>query len=134
MALEGHRWACRVLLNSNTFGPWGLLQTSAAERFQVVRPFDRVSHQHLTLDPGQRDVGLRAAQLLQGRPGEVVVACHGGVINAYVGEVIGLDTAMFFRPAHASVHRVRAHELTRALWSLNETHHLVGEGIDLVSY
>ena len=70
-----------------------------------------------------------------GHPGQrVVVACHGGVINAYVGEVIGLDTAMFFRPAHASVHRVRAHDLTRALWSLNETHHLVGEGIDLVSY
>jgi len=81
----------------------------------------------------------RAVNVIEGiaasHPGQrIVVACHGGVINAYVGEVIGLDTAMFFRPAHASVHRVRAHELTRALWSLNETHHLVGEGIDLVSY
>jgi len=73
--------------------------------------------------------------ILISHPGErVVVACHGGVINAYVGEVIGLETAMFFRPAHASVHRVRAHDTTRALWSLNETHHLLGEGIDLVSY
>ena len=72
----------------------------------------------ISLHPGQR----------------VVVACHGGVINAYVGEVLGLQTGMFFRPAHASVHRLRAHDLTRALWSLNETHHLVGEGIDLVSF
>jgi broad specificity phosphatase PhoE len=64
----------------------------------------------------------------------VVVACHGGVINAYVGEVLGLDVAMFFRPAHASVHRLTAKDHVRALQSLNETHHLAGESDELVTY
>lgn len=68
-------------------------------------------------------------------PGQrVVIACHGGVINAYLGEVLGIETAMFFRPAHASVHRVRAHETTRAVWSLNETHHLGHEDDGLLTF
>lgn len=73
--------------------------------------------------------------IVASHPGQrVVVACHGGVINAYVGEVLGLATAMFFRPAHASVHRVRAHGETRALGSLNEIIHLDGADPSLVTY
>lgn len=64
----------------------------------------------------------------------VVIACHGGVINAYVGEILGLETAMFFRPAHASVQRVRARSTVRALGSLNETHHLTEVDPGLLSY
>ena len=67
-------------------------------------------------------------------PGQrVVVACHGGVINAFIGEILGLPQAMWFRPAHASVHRVRVHEQTRAIYSLNETHYLAGEDPALVT-
>lgn len=73
--------------------------------------------------------------ILASHPGQrVVVACHGGVINAYLGEVLGIGTAMFFRPAHASVHRVRAHDDTRALGSLNEIIHLDEPGEGLVTY
>ncbi len=47
--------------------------------------------------------------ILATHPGErVVVACHGGVINAYIGHIIGVDYDMFFRPAHASVSIVLA--------------------------
>jgi broad specificity phosphatase PhoE len=54
----------------------------------------------------------------------VVVACHGGVINAYVGHIIGTKFDMFFRPAHTSVSIVAAGEGIRAVHSLNDTHHL----------
>ena len=54
----------------------------------------------------------------------VVVACHGGVINAFIGHVIGSAYDMFFQPAHTSVHIVAAGNGVRALHRLNDTHHL----------
>lgn len=55
----------------------------------------------------------------------VVVACHGGVINAYAGHIIGTKYDMFFRPAHTSINIVAAGGLIRALFRLNDTHHLI---------
>jgi broad specificity phosphatase PhoE len=54
----------------------------------------------------------------------VVIACHGGVINAYVGHIIGSSYDMFFRPAHASISVVAAGDELRALHRLNDVHHL----------
>lgn len=59
-----------------------------------------------------------------GEEARVVIACHGGVINAYTGFVIATSYDMYFRPAHASVHVVRAKGDNRALHSLNDTRHL----------
>lgn len=55
----------------------------------------------------------------------VVVACHGGVINAYVGWVLGLDRDMWFRPSHTAVScvRVGSHG-RRALQYLGDVQHL----------
>lgn len=65
----------------------------------------------------------------------IVVACHGGVINAYIGSVLGIsDEDMWFRPNHASVHRVVAHGDRRVVRSLNETHHLSAVDPELVSW
>ena len=55
----------------------------------------------------------------------VVVACHGGVINAYVGHVIGSRFDMFFRPAHTSLNVVAAGDGLRALYRLNDAQHLL---------
>lgn len=59
-------------------------------------------------------------------PGErVVVVCHGGVINAYLADVLGLDRVLFFAPAYTSVHRVLvARDGRRGVGSMNETAHL----------
>jgi broad specificity phosphatase PhoE len=35
--------------------------------------------------------------------GDLVVICHGGVINAYLGPLIGIEHAMFFIPENTSV-------------------------------
>lgn len=55
----------------------------------------------------------------------VVVACHGGVINAYLADIVGTATDMFFRPAHTAVNMVRAAAGgRRAIESIGDTGHL----------
>lgn len=57
----------------------------------------------------------------------VVVICHGGVINVYLADVLGLDRLLWFEPAYTSVSRVRvARTGERSLVTLNETAHLLG--------
>lgn len=64
----------------------------------------------------------------------IVIACHGGVINAYVAHIIGARYDMFFRPAHASVSVVAAGHGMRAVHMLNDTHHLSAAGGHFVSH
>src|SRR4029079_10218897 len=57
--------------------------------------------------------------------GRVVVVCHGGAINAYVGHVAGIDRPLCFEPAYASISRVAASRGgVRSIVSVNETAHL----------
>jgi probable phosphoglycerate mutase len=64
----------------------------------------------------------------------VVVACHGGVINAYLAHYLGIDYDMFFRPPHTAVNVVLAGDHgVRALKSLGDVNHLLGED-GLVTY
>ena len=64
----------------------------------------------------------------------VVIACHGGVINAYVGYIIGTPYDMFFRPAHTSVNIVASGHGVRAVHSLNDIHHLETNDGSFVSH
>jgi probable phosphoglycerate mutase len=55
----------------------------------------------------------------------VVVVCHGGAINAYLGHVIGVERPLWFEPAYASISRVAASRTgVRSIVSINETGHL----------
>ncbi len=61
----------------------------------------------------------------------IVVFCHGGVINAWTGSILGLTPGMFFNPDYTSVNRfLAASSGERSIVSLNETAHLRG-GPDL---
>lgn len=61
----------------------------------------------------------------QGRT--VVVVCHGGVVNIYLGAVLGIATPLWFDPAYTSISRVRANTRgLRSVASVNEVGHLVG--------
>jgi probable phosphoglycerate mutase len=73
--------------------------------------------------------------ILAAHPAQVVVvACHGGVINAYLAHVLGVTGEdMFFRPAHASTHRIAFKGDRRVLGSMNEIHHLLPTD-DLLSW
>ena len=48
-------------------------------------------------------------RIVAAHPGQrVAVVCHGGVINAYAGHVLGIDEPLFFLPAYTSISRVLA--------------------------
>jgi 2,3-bisphosphoglycerate-dependent phosphoglycerate mutase len=55
----------------------------------------------------------------------VAIVCHGGVINLYLGRILGLERALWFEPAYTSVSRVAASRGgPRTIVSVNETAHL----------
>jgi len=70
----------------------------------------------------------RMAELAAAHPGErVAVVCHGGVVNVYLADVIGIDRVLWFDPAYTSVSRVKvSREGIRSIATLNETAHLRG--------
>lgn len=101
MALEGAR---RRFARDRRWEAYPFTESSVDFRRRVANSIEGIIHQH---------------------PGEtVVIACHGGVINAYVADFLDLEPDMFFRPAHASIHRVLARHDRRVMLSLNEMHHL----------
>jgi probable phosphoglycerate mutase len=64
----------------------------------------------------------------------VAVVCHGGVINGYLSEVLGLMefARMFFYPNYTSIHRVAAASTgERSIITINETGHLRGTGLPM---
>ena len=54
----------------------------------------------------------------------VLVFAHGGVINAYVGELLGLGQEMFFLPDNTSLNSVDVAGETRIVRFLNDVLHL----------
>jgi broad specificity phosphatase PhoE len=52
------------------------------------------------------------------------VFAHGGVINAYVGELLGLGQEMFFLPENTSLNSVDVDGETRTVRFLNDVLHL----------
>ena len=80
------------------------------------------------VDPVEFQAGVVEAmdRIIEANPSRTaVVVCHGGVMNAYVGHVLGLEQYMVFQPAYTGVTRVRASSRGhRSLVSLNEHGHL----------
>jgi 2,3-bisphosphoglycerate-dependent phosphoglycerate mutase len=103
------------------------------ERFIKERKWDVYPYTETSAEFGHRVVTAIEGILVTHPAQTVVVACHGGVINAYVGHILGLEVDMFFRPAHASVSRVLAGDGRRVILSLNEVHHLAATDPALVT-
>jgi broad specificity phosphatase PhoE len=65
--------------------------------------------------------------IIADNPGrKVAIACHGGVIQAYVAIVLGLRTDFPFYCFNASITSIRAQGNRRAIWRLNDLAHLEG--------
>jgi broad specificity phosphatase PhoE len=56
--------------------------------------------------------------------GDVVIVAHGGVINAYCGDVLGVPSAMFFLPENTSINSVVIEGDRRTVRFLNDIVHL----------
>lgn len=117
----------RDLIGELVFG--GIRERMLREKSWDVYPFSETSHEFRRRTINAIE-GIIAAN--EGR--RVVVACHGGVINAYIGHIVGSPYDMFFRPSHASINIVAAGEGLRALHRLNDVHHLVGGERSFVSH
>lgn len=76
-------------------------------RTRIASAFDQVLQQHSS--------------------GKVVIACHGGVINTFVAQLLGIERDFWFRTAHCAVNRILVGDGRLAIWNLNETSHLTGE-------
>src|SRR6266480_6934274 len=88
-------------------GSWDTIpgsEGSKAFRERVVTAVDEIASHHI----GER----------------VLVFAHGGVINAYVAEVLGLDKDFFFPCGNTSITAVRATSELRVLFFLNDITHL----------
>lgn len=74
-------------------------------------------------------------QIISQHGGErVAVVCHGGVINSYAGDVLGLDVEGpgFFYPNYTSITRIAASRSgVRSIVTLNETSHLRNTGLPM---
>jgi probable phosphoglycerate mutase len=80
------------------------------------------------IDPRDFQAGVVRAieRVIDANPGGTVgVVCHGGVINAYLAHVLGIDRLLFFLPGYTSISRVAAARTgERTVVSLNEIAHL----------
>ena len=82
--------------------------------------------------PGAEDeAGFRARvrgaieRILERHPAHnLLVFAHGGVVNAYCGEVLGLPQEMFFLPHNACLNSIDVEDGSRRVRFLNDTLHL----------
>ncbi|MEX0754432.1 MAG: histidine phosphatase family protein [Actinomycetota bacterium] len=74
----------------------------------------------------RRRVGDAIDRIVAAHPdGNVAVVCHGGVINAYLGPLLGLtEQAMFFLPENTSVNTVTLDGEDRIVRFLNDVRHV----------
>jgi broad specificity phosphatase PhoE len=99
------------------------------ERNWDVYPFSESSHEFR-----KRAINAVEAAIARNAGERIAIVCHGGVINAYMGHIVGSRYDMMFRPAHTSINVAAAGGDRRVLRSLNDVHHLMtGEG-DFLSY
>jgi len=104
-ALKDERWQAMV---AGDYSMYGI--DPVAFRATVVETMERIVEAH----PG----------------GRVAVVCHGGVINAYVGFVVGIDRLGWYNPDYTSLNRIAASRGgVRSVLALNETAHLRGTGL-----
>jgi broad specificity phosphatase PhoE len=102
-----------------------------SEDEEVARKF-RDQEATFSMSPGGESGGeLRARVVpaieaaLEGAGGDVLVVTHGGVINAYLGHIMGVAHDMFYLPENTSLNTVIADGDVREMRFLNDVRHLV---------
>ena len=70
-------------------------------------------------------VGAAIERIVDRHPeGNLIVICHGGVINVYLGPLLGLSQEMFFLPENTSLNSVLIDGPDRRVRFLNDVLHL----------
>jgi broad specificity phosphatase PhoE len=72
-----------------------------------------------------RVVDAVESEILAHPEGDIWIVCHGGVINAYIGMVLGIrDQEMFFLPPNTSINTVLVEGQDRRVWFLADDTHV----------
>lgn len=103
-------------------------------RMLTERNWDVYPHSEPSYDFRKRCINAIEAAIASNAGERIAIVCHGGVINAYAGHIIGTPYDMFFRPANASVSIVAAGGGRRVIRLLNDTHHLTTAEGDFATY
>lgn len=111
--------------DSPVYIPVEELKATGDERWQALVSGETFAQ---SVDPVEFAAGVVEAIeaiVAANRGRRVAVVCHGGVINLYLGWVLGIARHHFFLPAYTSVSRVAAASSgARSVVSLNESGHL----------
>jgi probable phosphoglycerate mutase len=100
-----------IVRKAGETGSWDSVpdsEPSKAFRKRVVEAIDSIAGKHI----GER----------------VLVFAHGGVVNAYVAEVLGLEKDFFYPAANTSITVVRVAGPHRVLFVLNDIAHIKRHG------
>jgi broad specificity phosphatase PhoE len=110
------------------------LLRAVRQRMLTERNWDVYPLSESSYDFRKRTINAVEAAIARNAGERIAIVCHGGVINAYMGHIIGSRYDMFFRPAHTAINVAVAGGDRRVPRSLNDVHHLMtGEG-DFLTY
>jgi broad specificity phosphatase PhoE len=110
------------------------LLNAVRRRMIDERNWDVYPHSERSYDFKNRVVNAIESIIAKSAGDRVAIVCHGGVINAFCGHIIGSRYDMFFRPAHSSVSVVAVGGNRRVVRSLNDIHHLQTAEGDFLTY
>lgn len=110
---------------ATSYIPYEELKANRDERYLAMLEggFD---HPGVDGNAFRRDVVDAVERVIASHPGQrAAIVAHGGVINVYLGHVLGLTRPLWFEPGYTSISRVAAARTgERGIVSVNETGHL----------
>jgi 2,3-bisphosphoglycerate-dependent phosphoglycerate mutase len=122
--------------NASSYIPMEEMKANRDQRLQAMID-GRWADFDAKVDPAafRQSILTTLGALTDTHPGQnVAVVCHGAVINAYLGDVIGTPRHFWFEPLYTSIHRVLVSRGgVRSVQTINECPHLRAEGSPTVA-
>jgi probable phosphoglycerate mutase len=119
--------------NSSEYIPIEELKAAGDPRWQALANGEWTTEDE-TPEQFRNRVVASIEHVIDNHPGQrVAITCHGGVVNAYFGHILGMPVnGGFFYPNYTSIHRIAASTRGhRTLVTVNETSHLRGTGLPM---
>jgi probable phosphoglycerate mutase len=119
--------------HSNEYVPIEELKAANDPRWQALLRGEWTAHEETPEQFRDRIVGAIEGLVATHSGDRIAVVCHGGVINGYLGHILGLTNPQgFFYPNSTSIHRVAAARSgERSVVTINETSHLRLTGLPM---
>ncbi len=119
--------------NSNEYVPVEELKAANDPRWQAMLRGEWTVHDETPEEFRSRIVAAIEGLIAAHGGDRIAIVCHGGVINGYLSEILGLGVNQgFFYPNYTSIHRVAAARSgERSIVTVNETTHLRHTGLPI---